>query len=353
MKKVLVFEGIIVGLFLYLNFLVISKLLILQGITVYNKLVYESSGMWLVLNKNNDTIRSDIPAILLFPDKTFESPQNEIWIKFSSSSDLQTGDFDKYSVYKVPNDANSAYYLNIENIRKKKKLKVEITDVFENKVTKDIIIEHNDEYKWLWDIYSEEIVPEGDDLDTIVDKVRALPYDYIPEDIVAISDYEIPATINGIQLREIVIKNLKKLILSAEEEGIELFIVSGFRPFVNQYYLYANNVYYFGFNETDKKVARPGHSEHQLGTAIDITSSETLNREVVAFEDTKASKWLEKNAYKHGFVLTYPDKSIEKTGYIYEPWHYRYVGKDLSRKVVQSGMTLEEYLKQNNSTIYE
>ena len=94
-----------------------------------------------------------------------------------------------------------------------------------------------------------------------------------------------------------------------------------------------------GKTEADRVSARPGHSEHQLGLAIDVNSCYN------SFADTKEGKWLAANCYKYGFILRYPSYAAEKyTGYAYEPWHIRYLGEELALKVTQSGLTLEQYL---------
>ena len=95
----------------------------------------------------------------------------------------------------------------------------------------------------------------------------------------------------------------------------------------------------YGKEQAERVSARPGYSEHQLGLAIDVNSC------YYDFADTAEAKWLAKNCCKYGFILRYPSYASEKiTGYAYEPWHIRYLGKELAKKVFDSGLTLEEYL---------
>ena len=124
----------------------------------------------------------------------------------------------------------------------------------------------------------------------------------------------------------------------ALKEGISLRSISGYRSYARQV---ANYKYWKeGYGEyADSFSAKPGFSEHQLGLAIDV------NDMWASFADTKEGKWLEENCYKYGFILRYPSYGSEiSTGYEYEPWHIRYVGKKLAKKLHFSGSTLEEYL---------
>ena len=124
----------------------------------------------------------------------------------------------------------------------------------------------------------------------------------------------------------------------AAKEGLNLFIVSGYRSYEYQKNLYNRYVARDGKAQADTYSARPGHSEHQTGLAFDICSLET------SFENTAEGKWLAANSYKYGFILRYPKGKQPITGYIYEPWHFRYIGVDKATAVYQSGLCLEEYL---------
>lgn len=99
---------------------------------------------------------------------------------------------------------------------------------------------------------------------------------------------------------------------------------------------------------TDKVSARAGHSQHQLGTAVDFSSSEIADGLGGTFSSTKASKWLANNAWKYGFAISYPQGYESTTGYSYESWHYRYIGKTYAQEMVNSGMILEVYLRSKN-----
>lgn len=140
---------------------------------------------------------------------------------------------------------------------------------------------------------------------------------------------------------------LEDMFNAAKQDGITLLGVSGYRSNAIQNNLYNSNVKRQGKSYADRYSAQPGASEHQTGLAMDILSIEysSLNE---GFENTKAFKWLEGNAYKYGYILRYPKGKENITGYAYEPWHYRYVGIEVSEKITKNKLTLEEYLGKNN-----
>lgn len=131
---------------------------------------------------------------------------------------------------------------------------------------------------------------------------------------------------------------LDEMFHAAEQEGIILFVKSGFRTYNDQYIIYNDWVALDGQEEADRYSARPGHSEHQSGLAFD------LNDVSQAFADSPEGIWLAENCHKYGFIIRYPQDKEHITGYIYEPWHVRYLGKELAQKVYESGLCLEEYL---------
>lgn len=127
-----------------------------------------------------------------------------------------------------------------------------------------------------------------------------------------------------------------------ERDNMNLDIVSDYRSFEEQRAIYENDLAQNGKEYVDNYSAVPGHSEHQLGLAIDVTNdgSASVNND---FADTKEAEWISKNAHKYGFILRYPRGKKQVTGYEYEPWHLRYLGPDLAKKIYDSGLTLEEY----------
>lgn len=124
----------------------------------------------------------------------------------------------------------------------------------------------------------------------------------------------------------------------AAAKGLNLYIASGFRSYEYQTTLYNRYVERSGKEEADRYSARPGYSEHQTGLAIDLNTIDA------SFADTDEYEWVKRNCYKYGFIIRYPEGAEEITGYMYEPWHLRYLGRDTARDVYESGLTLEEYL---------
>ena len=132
----------------------------------------------------------------------------------------------------------------------------------------------------------------------------------------------------------------KVKIKKAKEEGYTIRAVSAYRSYSYQANLYNNYVSKDGVSEADKYSARPGFSEHQTGLAIDVDNGISNFND---FENTKEYKWMMENSYKYGFILRYPKDKEYITGYIYEPWHYRYVGVAIATFITQNNLTYEEY----------
>lgn len=134
----------------------------------------------------------------------------------------------------------------------------------------------------------------------------------------------------------------KEMESAAAKAGISLYIASGFRNYYKQDSLFYN--YYAQYGEEAKRFSSlPGHSEHQTGLAMDIGGADNTSWVQSSFYNTEEYKWLEKNCYKYGFILRYPQNKEEITGFIFESWHYRYVGVELSTKLYEQNITLEEY----------
>ena len=121
--------------------------------------------------------------------------------------------------------------------------------------------------------------------------------------------------------------------------GLNIWAQSGYRSYSYQKDLYDSYVNRKGKEKADTSSARPGASEHQTGLALD------LNTITTTFKDTKEGKWVNDNCYLYGYIIRYPENKTDETGYIFEPWHIRYVGKDLAKKLYNNGswITLESY----------
>ena len=142
-------------------------------------------------------------------------------------------------------------------------------------------------------------------------------------------------------------QKVNKLIADAQALGLNVSNqVSGFRAYSTQAGLYNNYVASHGKQEADRFSARPGYSEHQTGLVFDLIDNQgqLLGAEGTNESSKKAAKWLAKNAHKYGFIVRYKPEFVDKTGYMEESWHIRYVGEDVAKTIYEKNISLEEYL---------
>ena len=142
-------------------------------------------------------------------------------------------------------------------------------------------------------------------------------------------------------------QKVNKLISDAQSLGLNVSNqVSGFRAYSTQAGLYNNYVAAHGKQEADRFSARPGYSEHQTGLVFDLIDNQgqLLGAEGTSESSKKAAEWLDKNAHKYGFIVRYKPQFVEKTGYMEESWHIRYVGEDVAKTIYERNISLEEYL---------
>lgn len=184
-----------------------------------------------------------------------------------------------------------------------------------------------------------------DNLLVLVDKTHGLPQDYAPADRVHFIDYTIPVIQTAAAGRLIMINDLQRLFVDSKSAGIDLKVVSAYRSYDLQASVYASYVQQYGVDKANTFSAQPGHSQHQLGTAIDFSTQE-INYDInQGFANTKAGQWLQANAYKYGFYIAYPEGQDSVTGYEFEPWHYRYIGVQNALNLQQSGLIMQTYLQ--------
>lgn len=183
-----------------------------------------------------------------------------------------------------------------------------------------------------------------DELLTLVNFENTIPKDW-KVDLVQLN--------NGQSVDRRIYDDLIAMLQAAKSEGLNPLICSSYRTNEKQEQLYQNKVSEYlsqGYSKVEASdkaafwVARPGTSEHQLGLAVDIVSikNQRLDR---SQENTVEQRWLIQNSWKYGFVLRYPTNKNSITGVGYEPWHYRYVGKEHAKKINELGVCLEEYVK--------
>ncbi|NYE94522.1 D-alanyl-D-alanine carboxypeptidase [Psychromicrobium silvestre] len=170
----------------------------------------------------------------------------------------------------------------------------------------------------------------------VVNKKRPLvPIDYAPSPI---------QTVGSVQLQYSAAVAAQSMISAAAASGVKITTVSGYRDYWTQKSLYQGYVQQYGQAEADLISARPGYSEHQSGLAMDIGDTSGSCSLQSCFENTAAGAWARKNAWRYGFIIRYPNGYTGTTGYAYEPWHLRYVGKFIATDMTQQGIpTLEQY----------
>ena len=180
----------------------------------------------------------------------------------------------------------------------------------------------------------------NEDYTILVNKTNVLRSNYTPKNLVKLNIEFLSDTSNEARCMEKkAADSLEDLVTTAKKENIILIGSSAYRSYKSQLRILKEETDKKGVDYADKYVAKPGQSEHQSGLAVDVT-----NR-VRCFDKTsKEAQWLANNAYKFGFILRYPDGKEDITGYNYEPWHIRYVGKDIAKEIYMKNITLEEYL---------
>ena len=169
----------------------------------------------------------------------------------------------------------------------------------------------------------------------LVNKFYHLKEDYVPNDLVTLSGQYNKGANN--KMRKDAALAFMEMVDAAKLDNIILYNMSAYRDYNYQVNLYNKYIQRDGKEAADKYSARPGYSEHQSGLCSD------LNNISDSFDGTDEAIWLKNNAYKYGFILRFPKDKENITGYKYEPWHYRYVGKDAAKIIYDDDITLEEY----------
>lgn len=178
----------------------------------------------------------------------------------------------------------------------------------------------------------------------LVNREHSLEENYEPDDLVIPNIPLQTSSDMTAHVRYQVSVELENMFNDAKKDHINLIGISGYRSCDYQTIVYNDAVANDGAIAADNYVAHPGHSEHQTGLAIDVLSDEYNNLDE-GFENTESFKWLSENISNYGFIIRYPKGKEDITGYSYEPWHLRYVGKNAAKEINDNQLTLEEYLK--------
>lgn len=178
----------------------------------------------------------------------------------------------------------------------------------------------------------------------LVNNKNSMEAGYVPELTELEPDYSVDSRIA---------ESAKQMLQDAEDAGMRIVICSAYRSVERQEQIFNESLeerldqgmnYWDAFADNRLSVAEPGTSEHALGLALDLISNQYTELDE-GQENTKEAKWLKENCHKYGFILRYPPEKTDITGIIYEPWHYRYVGVEDATKIMELGITLEEYLE--------
>ena len=184
-----------------------------------------------------------------------------------------------------------------------------------------------------------KLIKNPDSILVLVNKNNKLDSKYKPKDLEVI---DLKYSNKDKYLRKEAKEAFEKLSDDASKLNLSIIAVSTFRSYSYQKNLYLDYVNKKGKEYADLCSARPGHSEHQTGLSLDVMGS---NKDYNKFDESKEFNWMINNAYKYGFILRYPKGKEHITGFKYEPWHYRYVGKEPAKIIHDNNITLEEYKK--------
>ncbi|MCL6456409.1 MAG: M15 family metallopeptidase [Gorillibacterium sp.] len=181
-------------------------------------------------------------------------------------------------------------------------------------------------------------------MQVLVNKKRVLPSNYVPTDLVEPKvRFPYEEKLEKRKMRKEAATALERMFKGAEKDGIILYAVSGYRSYQTQKALYNNYVNKDGEQAASRYSAKPGMSEHQTGLAMDVSSKSANYQLTQSFGTTAEGKWLSKHSWEYGFIIRYLQTTEDITGYMYEPWHVRFIGAAIAREVFEQGVTLEEY----------
>ncbi len=194
-------------------------------------------------------------------------------------------------------------------------------------------------------------IDNADSIWVVVNKLRALdPIDYAPDDLV----YPDVVNINNQPMRQQTADALVAMFDAASADDIGLTVQSAYRSYETQVSVYAGWVDSEGQEAADLTSARPGHSEHQTGLAVDVSGSSGECSLQICFGETVYGKWLAENSWKYGFIVRYPDGFTDVTGYEYEGYHMRFVGITLATEMHDTKVpTLEQFFDLPDAPSYE
>ena len=191
------------------------------------------------------------------------------------------------------------------------------------------------------------MMPHQDPTDTLIlvnknNKAPAVPVTLVKPDVQPTRE----AVSESIYMRPEAAAALEDLFEAAAQDGITLYATSGYRSYSTQKAIFERKLERMDEKQANASVAKPGYSEHQTGLAMDIEGETTKGTGLTeAFGESPEGIWTAEHCAKYGFIIRYPKGKTNITGYIYEPWHLRYVGKEAAAEITELGVTFEEYIQ--------
>ena len=380
-KKKIVILILLIIILIILTILLIQHLLFKNDKNIFNSLNnYKEENYNLYVSyyeKNDDLDKEEIVNFINYCSQSNIDCVNSYdkLIEYYALDDFKLENLDKYvnlkNKYSTIENSNIIKLINneleeyIENINTDQSLKDEnnkdyivnflLNLINEKYYKKDNLERYVNYYSTNNNLTSKEIVTNvNSNLDTpfyenyestdtskdtlmIVNKHYKIENNYKPDNLVTVlSEHGYPN-----KIRADVYEEFKKMYNAAKNDNVSIFIASPYRSYSDQNFLYTYYVNTDGKQNADTYSARPGFSEHHTGLAMDLIPEYGLDLDT--FENSDGFKWMQENAYKYGFILRYPKDKEYITGYIYEPWHYRYVGISAATTIKNEGLTFEEY----------
>lgn len=351
----------LVLIILILAVIAIAGLLISGQVTGTNKIEELISAVKNLINpdQEQETVNSG-PLEIQYNDKVLVTLQNSATFTLKSKTELKESSSAKYqfNLSQRPKDEDPYYWyvVKINNIGVGEFNIVVVLEDVNGSVGEITVKGQRDAYTLPfglteisdWDTFS--YTADGDSLKALVDKQNKLPLDYEPKQLVDVNKDLLLYTNSSLPILVTAETGDALKVMAGDlqrELNKNLVIASGYRSYLDQYRTYAGWVRQYGQEEADKVSARPGFSEHQLGTAVDFVDQETGFDLTNNFENGIAGRWLMENAHKYGFVQSYPAGKDSETGYQHEAWHWRYIGIENAKEYKDSGLTLNIWLSQN------
>lgn len=190
------------------------------------------------------------------------------------------------------------------------------------------------------------VMPHQDPTDLLIlvnkyNRAPAVPMTLVKPDVVPTT----PSKAENIYMVPEAAQALEKLFDAAAQEGLTLYATSGFRSYSTQKAIFNRKLETMSERAANASVAKAGYSEHQTGLAMDIEGETTLGTGLTEkFGESPEGIWVAEHCHEYGFIVRYPEGKTKITGYIYEPWHLRYVGVEHAQKIAELDVTFEEYI---------